>query len=554
MTSRKSSKGVREAADFLSRLWPPGTLEGHLLLWTLARDGSKLSTWITDPQDVVVPQDRNVYFGVGIGDQPFGPHNRVPSGLVKAIPGLWADIDYGEEGHAKGKLPPTQAEAEKLLSYMADPTIVVHSGHGLQAYWLFKEPWYLESNEERHQAERLSYAFQQALKANAARLNYTVDMTWDLARVMRLPGSVNIKTDPVPVTVLKTDGPRWTEEGMARTIGQDLDQLGPIQRPEDSVQIVPAAELSQTKLELLWETFPQQQRAWSGGTVPSSWDDSSSGRDWAACMAAAQAGWTPEEIATLLYKGYELRGDTPARQGKVSYTISKALQASTRPANEPNILTTLGVESDEERKQLSPEQELSRLSARLKLTTPITRITMTDQDPPIVTLYLGERPVRMGDTSGLIDMRTFRTKIANTARQLVRAIPNKTGQWDALVQIMLDNAEQIEVGTEGTLDGLVRQWVQEYLEDSNFDDEPDETPSWQSNALNFLPFRRDGKTHISTQGERGLMLGYMRFHASERLTVRQLAPILKAQGWEQVVAAWRGEDDHKTVKRRVWSK
>ena len=217
------------------------------------------------------------------------------------------------------------------------------------------------------------------------------------------------------------------------------------------------------------------------------------------------------------------------------------------------MLVTLNVETDEERQALTPEAELAAVSAQMQLKTPITRITMTDQDPPIVTLYLGEVPVRMGDSQGLLDIRTFRTKIANTARQVIKAIPNKKGEWDALVQIMLDNVENVEVGPEGTLVGVVGQWVTQYIEDSGIDLGASTTPDWEDNALNNMPLIRDGVTHFSTQGERGLLKGWMKFNASETMTSRQLAPILIQNGWHKVELSWRDEDN-RPVKRRYWGK
>ncbi len=85
---------------------------------------------------------------------------------------------------------------------------MVHSGHGLQAYWLFKEPWTFEDESERQQAETLSRRFQATLRTFAHEHGWTIDNTSDLARVLRLPGTFNTKLgERRPVEVV-----RWHPE------------------------------------------------------------------------------------------------------------------------------------------------------------------------------------------------------------------------------------------------------------------------------------------------------------------------------------------------------
>jgi hypothetical protein len=80
--------------------------------------------------------------------------------------------------------------------------VVIHSGHGLQAYWLFRELWTLPRPADREQAKALCQRLQQAIQAVARAQHWHVDSTFDLARVFRLPGTYNRKAAPVPVTCL----------------------------------------------------------------------------------------------------------------------------------------------------------------------------------------------------------------------------------------------------------------------------------------------------------------------------------------------------------------
>jgi predicted P-loop ATPase len=86
---------------------------------------------------------------------------------------------------------------------------VVHSGHGLQAYWLFNEPWYFENEDEHRRASALVEGWQSWFRGNAGKRGWHVDSTHDLARVFRIPGTYNCKVDPILVRVIKQSHVRY---------------------------------------------------------------------------------------------------------------------------------------------------------------------------------------------------------------------------------------------------------------------------------------------------------------------------------------------------------
>ncbi|HEX8915029.1 MAG TPA: hypothetical protein VF796_21935, partial [Humisphaera sp.] len=200
-------RGVSDGAMALNYLGPrPG------------RDGRRpfLTAW-HDPADVpaaaahaVALSARScVWYGVGVrGGRSAG---RGGSADVVAVTGLWADVDVAHPVHAKKNLPPTSTDALLLIGDVGvEPTIVVDSGHGLQAHWLFPEPWLLATDDDRRAAQDLSNAFKVTLRRHAAARGWAVDSVADLARVMRVPGTSNRKEpdDVRPVTVHTADGER----------------------------------------------------------------------------------------------------------------------------------------------------------------------------------------------------------------------------------------------------------------------------------------------------------------------------------------------------------
>jgi energy-coupling factor transporter ATP-binding protein EcfA2 len=87
---------------------------------------------------------------------------------------------------------------------------VIGSGHGFQVWWLFREPWILESVEERERAAALLRRFQATMRAHAAIRGWVIDSTYDLARVLRPPGTINRKPGllPIPVTLERIEPDR----------------------------------------------------------------------------------------------------------------------------------------------------------------------------------------------------------------------------------------------------------------------------------------------------------------------------------------------------------
>lgn len=185
---------------------------GWLTLWT---SQDKKTYWFQVTQfrqaatrAYALASAKDVYFGVGLRRQKV--QGRGSNNDVSAIPGLWIDIDVAGGAHKQKDLPPTVENAVTFLKeFPLLPTALVHSGHGLHGYWLFKEPWEFESDTERQEAARLLRRFQKTLQALAKQQGWKLDTTSDLARVLRVPGTFNHKDNPpAKVEVLELNDDR----------------------------------------------------------------------------------------------------------------------------------------------------------------------------------------------------------------------------------------------------------------------------------------------------------------------------------------------------------
>lgn len=192
--------------EFLQMLFGDAD-EGWLTVWT---KGDKATRWYdvgkleqaTLDADKLAKSD-DVYFGVGLRGFK-AAEGRGGSDDVTVIPGLWVDIDIAGPAHKETALPPDdRAALDALAEIPMPPTIAIDSGNGLHAYWLFREPWTLDSADERKEAQTLAERWQVAIRQIWTAHGWKLDPTHDLARVLRLPGTYNHKSKPPkPVTAI----------------------------------------------------------------------------------------------------------------------------------------------------------------------------------------------------------------------------------------------------------------------------------------------------------------------------------------------------------------
>lgn len=156
-----------------------------------------------------------------------------------SLPGLWADIDIAGPGHKHtpnypdmpnynpGRalvypLPPDIDTGYRIVDEagLLCPTLWIHSGGGLYPWWLLNEPEELEGDSfALDAAMKLSDGWQRALIAAAHRLGVDYGNVGDLARVLRVPGTMNRKADPErPCAVFETGGPRYTFDSLAESL------------------------------------------------------------------------------------------------------------------------------------------------------------------------------------------------------------------------------------------------------------------------------------------------------------------------------------------------
>ena len=145
-----------------------------------------------------------VYVGQGVFEKPIA-NGRGQASDVAAISSVWADVDILHEAHASEKSYPPDAETAGQLARIGPhrPTLVVSSGYGLHAYWQFRDPWVFEDDNEREEAALFLRRVGVTLQSRAKDRGFELDQVHDLARILRIPGTLNWKGKaPKPVEEL----------------------------------------------------------------------------------------------------------------------------------------------------------------------------------------------------------------------------------------------------------------------------------------------------------------------------------------------------------------
>lgn len=521
------------------------------MLWTIP---GKTSYWFTDlaeaDSSLEYMGQKNVYIGCGLSPKDYGPSKRARAAQISGIPGLWADIDYGSAGHKGKQYPPDQASALALLDNLAvRPTLVIHSGNGLQAWWLWDTPWIFDTDEDHDYAAQISKAWGEILIEAGG--EYSVDSVSDLSRVLRLPGSENVKDPkfPKPVRILIDDGPRWKNHDVfIKQAGIEIavEALTPAKKKPSKVSAdLPKGDPPGAKMTLLWSIDPQARDCWLGEEATWLKDQSDSSRDLSIATRAAMAGWNDLEIGQLLLAGRVHRNADLKHPGYYDLTIRKATENSNQPLHIREADEALGIDPD----NATPEARLAKISEMIGVDPPITKITKTDGDPVVYRMYWKGRKMELGDGGGILEQSKFRKTMFDLAGVVVPR--RKPPEWDRIAQMFANCTTILEVGAEGEATTQAEVYLEAYFEAFG----GDLSDEWKVRAQEREPFIRevDGqdRLYFTLTGSQGLST-FVWSNFAVRPNAAKFAGILRELGWNPEKTTIRNGDD--VFKRSFWYK
>jgi hypothetical protein len=514
---------------FLDLLWEDKPENQYILIWTLQ---DKCSRWFQDTvqaaEFVAEQHDRDVYVGVGLAARDYGPMQRCPSREIAGITGLWADFDIRSDAHNKKPLPPTIPDALSLLPQSIPPTIVVATGNGAHAWWLLKEPLIFNSDTEREDTAKLVARWQTMLSLNAASRGWAFDRLSDLARILRIPGTVNAKdpSNPKPITIHSTTHRRYNASDFAEFL--DAASIPDPESKERAAREWAGRFEDKPLLINLSARVPEENiKSWMAEDerFARTWlrerddlkDASQSGYDMALADFGVAHGLSEQEIIDLIVTHRAKHGQ--AQRQRVDYfqrTIAKALE---RSGSSPKTVSVL---EPSETLNTDPATAKALLCEQISQVVGIRvlRLVKLSGKSPVYHMELESGTIEFGRVEKLIEQRAFRNALAAAVGVLMPKFKPKV--WEQVAQTMLDACIVEDGGEESHLDGMARLHVESYLADSHFI----ASPLAQSVQSARKPIVHEGKVAICSSD----LQMYVNKTTGQNQSIPEIVSMLKALG------------------------
>lgn len=244
--------------EFFNALWAGFSSSGCVTFWlnpgreSLHVPLAELATLTDEDIDELLTFNRtkNVYVGLGLREAGLGSDQQGGRQQIVALPGFCLDIDVWSAikgAHAADNLPKDKDEAlAVILNGAPDPTMIVWSGYGWQAHWVFRTPWILKTSADRKRAGAAFEAFQKPFIERGAARGWQVDSTATIQRVWRVPGFDNLKGSTRSPATLEYCDPKQRYEIAELVPGYQPATAPPRSQPRSSTPppAAPSIELA----------------------------------------------------------------------------------------------------------------------------------------------------------------------------------------------------------------------------------------------------------------------------------------------------------------------
>lgn len=207
---------------------------------------------------------------------------------VSYIPAFWADMDARDSGMTEDEC------LSNIKNFPLKPSVVVSSGHGYHVYWVLKSPAYINSEQDKVLFRRISRAITDKISG---------DRTHDLSRLLRLPGTMNIKGlyDPkyppgsTLTEVTENTGNRYSLDEFMQALGVSPDDLSDGYTDPPDIEFT-GQSMSEERLDELSDKVGPGILADSGLSKEELLGNDRSGRDYKVARRLIEAGATDDEI------------------------------------------------------------------------------------------------------------------------------------------------------------------------------------------------------------------------------------------------------------------
>ena len=556
--------------DFLETILPFPLGKGKMSVFLLP--GGK-NAWFDNAVDAAVYAEQhngksNVYFSLSAFENVKSGRGKEEDAIALIAVGI--DIDIAGNVHTKDNLPRSQEEAMSFVDLAFPgirPTIITNSGHGLQCFYVFKEPWYFEDEGDKVAAKQLCSDIRHNYQYHMGKEGYTLDATFDLARIMRVAGTLNIKDMPVQSIIVEKSGRYYTPADFENLIINE--QRKPIK------SIVKSGDGSTYNLTLNSEAVPNKAKmvglmddsdfmhVWEKlldnklkARLKANGDEgdcSLSIYDLMLANKAVRADWTPQEIADLIIAFRRKHSKDPnefqkaMRMDYMERTIKKAYEGYTkimdskeikRVARELKILDA----REKAGEKISPEEKAQKEGDAYNIVSgffngkkfKILRKYISDPPEYEVLFQNGER-IHLGSSKELMNQHTLCSKVFDTYGKMPDTL--KKEDFTKFLNFMGRRIEIVHTSPETRETDRMSSWINEYLSGLSVSED-------RHSAFNngHDPFKEGGQTYLFGHKLRN----YIYANYGERLGSKQFGLVMKRLGCSNKLMNFYKVDSTKT--------
>lgn len=516
--------------DFLERLFTNKPDNSNILIHQLPlqrsnfyKDYKKASQFI----DTIVNGPQNIYTTGGLLRQGITTGRGKKTDII-GIVAMWADIDIKTKDKPRG-VDTIEDAVALVVGHGCDPTIIIDTGNGIHCWWIFKEPLMFKDDKERQKQELRCKRLQETIRQRAKKSDWDIDSTFEVNRVLRLPGTYNRKdpANPLEVKLVLDTGIEYgnPENDFEEFIIPEnqmtvRENLGGIIHVSSNLKLDPRAEPPADLFQDLVEIDPkfgQTFKGQRGEKDTKKWKDTSaSAYVQSLSNYMAGAGWTDQEMADTIIAFYRENKSNTNIEGTPN--LQKALRpdyiertiglARTSIAGKEvekyfhNISPLIGTEFE---KKLDPDGEKGRKTVNLALGGAIEIMSIIEHmaeksatyvmevKMPKVSYKTGQKIIKwiiieisFDSTTLFYNLKPFEERIFERTQIALRIKPI---YWKHVVCPNFKKFMVVKPVGEQTVESRMKFWMESYLENKD--------PKSREDASNDCsPFVFKGSWHI----------------------------------------------------------
>jgi putative DNA primase/helicase len=283
------------------------------------------------PEPLALQED--LYFGVHPSKISKESTQRTTIEDIQAVNCLYADFDVKD-------FDSKQAAAAHIKQLTQHPSVIIDSGGGYHCYWLFEEPFLLDTPLKEEIAKSLQERWTAYVEGDPA--------VHDLARILRVPRTLNYKyVPPRQVRVLHSNLNRLYHPNVLEALLPPIDKHRGV---DDDLPSIP--QVARPNTLGLQEIVNRAQAATGGEKFTQLWRGSESGYSSASeadlafcCLLAFWTGGDYRKIDKLFRLSERMR-DKWEREGYRHDTIVKALGQVTEYYTDPGDYLLAGANDE----------------------------------------------------------------------------------------------------------------------------------------------------------------------------------------------------------------